>query len=404
MSCAIQRFASILEALVNFMFFFEGIMMMLATLDADNGDSSGWARGLLQFIYGDVENMYSLALTAEFVASARKTVKGFEERKAYGLSIVLTALKIRALKDELDMLFKTRDSGSVRIPFAMSPEYTNGFVQLMERAAVLTESTALVSEHCGRLLLFRPACQPADLQKYKARALGSMGNVHRLFIHGIAAEFDNSLGMAFEPFELQTWSDVLVDWPKLEKVLQPVALVIQEDCKVLACQLRQAVPTAQRIHNGGHTSIDETWMLTMRHLGGSFGTAQCKPWTALGKGVGVLRSVWGSNSAAEQNFTHFQAYVEDRKASRTMTHARDLMKMKLDGPSADSSQCRKSPELPGICRVSCAWPLRTDMLHSMVARRSAPMLLLAGGTKGRTSEATDRAAGEHSWPSASSSC
>ena len=128
--------------------------MMLATLHADNSDSSGWARGLLQFIYGDVENMYLLALTAEFVASARKTVKGFEERKAYGLSIVLTVLKIRALKDELDMLFKTRDSGSARIPFAMSPEYTNGFVQLMERAAVLTESTALVSEHCGRLLCF----------------------------------------------------------------------------------------------------------------------------------------------------------------------------------------------------------------------------------------------------------
>ena len=102
--------------------------MFLATISLEKGDTGIWAQGLLKLLLpnGTPTKLVLLALTAEFMECCRNFIHAHE---AKGTTVAQTAEHIANLKHELYFLLEpSDDAGRPRIPYALDPSYSNGYV------------------------------------------------------------------------------------------------------------------------------------------------------------------------------------------------------------------------------------------------------------------------------------
>ena len=347
MRSAPQRFASMLQVVVNLCHWSEAVVWLLC---AEVAIGENWALEVLQLLsepreHQGVSNWLLLSLLAEFISAVRSTVKRLDHNKAAGINdISLVASKIEDMKKELSHLFDVEDAaGASRVPFCVDPNFTTGYCNVTLKALRLSESQCIVAPSAGKLLFFRPRAESQTVAEWLARELGSILNVRKVFEASIRPDFDSSLPMAFRPLNLELWANHRDC--EIQGAFEPLAAALGLDLLQLEREYLSVRPTAQRIRDSGDVPDSEIWKAALRRLHESRRPAN--ELASLGQVIHLTNCLSESTGRLEQDIQHLQAITEGRKASMDPMMAKALFKIKVDGPAADKFVVVDKDTIPG---------------------------------------------------------
>ena len=120
-----QRFGTIADVCGHLVRHVKPLVRVLSALESD------WARSVLAFF--SPSNLLLLALVAEFSAAALRFIRSWDGCDGIR-GVAKLATSVDMLEGELRHLFAYRDSANnLREPFAMSENFSAGFVQMLHR-------------------------------------------------------------------------------------------------------------------------------------------------------------------------------------------------------------------------------------------------------------------------------
>lgn len=335
-----QRFDSILVCLRRFCWNVTGVIKFLVWEANSQSPTAAWANELLRFLLErdgrpGPQNLLLLALLAEFCEAVHVFVRDQEAGKDSGRHhISRTAAQIEDLESKLSDLFDVEDAGGKpRMPLALAKLYTAGYVNIIRNTLALGDASILVA--AGRVAWFNEGGE-STLQSWALAELGSILNIKKVFLAVLHSEFDQSLALAFRPFDISTWRSV---FPKpehskiLKKTLKPVAEVLGLVLKDLSDEFQSAFPAAVRLLDSGCKDVSQVWATVMK---AAIDQTRHKKYVSLGKAVGLMLATFASTGEIENNFASMQAMSTHRRAGIGIDILQACLKIVLDGPSTNS--------------------------------------------------------------------
>ncbi len=335
-----QRFDSILVCLQRFCWNVTGIIQFLASEAISTSKTAAWAKDLLTFLLvrngvPGPHNLLLLALLAEFCEAVHVFIRDQEAGKdSRRHHISRTAAQIDDLERKLSDLFDIEQAdGKPRMPLALAKRYTAGYVNVIRKTLALDDASILVA--AGKVAWFNEGGE-STLQSWALTELGSILNIKKVFLAVLHSEFDQSLALAFRPFDISTWRS-LFDKPehskKLRNTLKPIAVVLGLDYKKLAEEFQSAFPAALRLFDSGTQDLSQIWANVMKE---AISQTRRKNFVLLGKAVGLMLASFASTGEIERNFSSMQAMSTHRRAGMGIDLLQSCLKIVLDGPSTNS--------------------------------------------------------------------
>ncbi|CAE7621135.1 unnamed protein product [Symbiodinium sp. CCMP2592] len=165
------------------------------------------------------------------------------------------------------------------------------------------------------------------IRSFVAKELGAIRNIAQLFVQGLKADVEVGVQASLSPFDVNhtLCSDEALPEPDIFK---PLAEAAQVEVTRLAKEFLLARPTALLVKSQppgdktGGEDLNEIWSRTMRHWSDKL--------PALSEAAALVLSCFPSTGEIEQNFSWLQQFSEG-----------SLMKVRLDGPTADQLVCRE---------------------------------------------------------------
>ncbi|CAE7767207.1 unnamed protein product [Symbiodinium sp. CCMP2592] len=184
-----------------------GMIMSLTEIQLRDSSLKSWARGILNLL--TEENLVLLALLAELSRTVSSYHHSFESsRGSHPSCLARSAQHFRALSEELNRLFSFRSmGGELQEPLTLSPQFTAGFMQLLQSSYNLMVTEAVVH---GKTMLFYRA-KSKDVRRTIAAQLGKVNNIIRNYVEAVRCHHQMGIAESYHPFDVAWWREAGCD-------------------------------------------------------------------------------------------------------------------------------------------------------------------------------------------------
>ncbi|CAE6934731.1 PFP-BETA1 [Symbiodinium sp. CCMP2592] len=302
-----QRFNTVCDACVNVAENIDAVCNVLSHLAAVDDALSGWATKLLQQCF-QPEKKFNHSLDGQH------------------LRLAATAHNLQQLERLINRLFDFRSpAGELQQPLVLDDAYAHGYVQRLQATLKLEQNKCLVVKQ--KMIFWHSGANRNKIRSFVAKELGAIRNIAQLFVQGLKADVEVGVQASLSPFDVNhtLCSDEALPEPDIFK---PLAEAAQVEVTQLAKEFLLARPTALLVKSQppgdktGGEDLNEIWSRTMRHWSDKL--------PALSEAAALVLSCFPSTGEIEQNFSWLQQFSEG-----------SLMKVRLDGPTADQLVCRE---------------------------------------------------------------